>query len=215
MSLTGSRQLRVENLEQRQMMAGDVAVGVVNGDLMVTGDSQDNSISVYQISNGDWVVSGNSSDGSLTKINGVVAKIGGHDYSFGVFSGVTDDVDIDLNGGDDNVQMYGQYGGQPAVVPDDLRIKMDSGHDKVILHDLHVADDTYIRTGSGNDLVYVRDSVFGFLGDDGGNNDLDIRTSTGSDKVELYDLAIQDDLKLYGENYSTLSNVDIGDDFYT
>ena len=58
MSVTKQRQLRVENLEQRQMMAGDVAVEVVNGDLVITGDSQDNNISVYQVSNGDWVVSG-------------------------------------------------------------------------------------------------------------------------------------------------------------
>ena len=108
-----------------------------------------------------------------------------------------------------------EYGNQKAVVPDDLRIDMDSGHDTVIMHDLHVTDDAYIDTGSGNDLIDIRDSYFGFRGDDGGNNDLQIRARSGYDRVALHDVAIQDDLVLYGENSYTSSGLYVGDNTYT
>ncbi len=83
-----SRSLGVESLEARRVMAGNVAVSLVAGDLVVTGDNLANQVRIHQ-SLGKLVVEGLTG----TTINGQ-AKV--------KFS-VADDVRVDLNGGADKL----------------------------------------------------------------------------------------------------------------
>jgi hypothetical protein len=145
---------QLEGLEARTLLAGNVTATVSGGDLVVNGDGHDNSVSVWQDTNsGNWIVSGNFSSGALTTVNGQTVFINGRAMSFAVFSGVSDDVRIDLNGGADRLEMYGNYGN--AVVPDDLEIDTDNGNDSVILHHLGVGNDINLETGSDKDTVWL------------------------------------------------------------
>lgn len=64
--------LTIENLENRQLLAGDVMVEVSRGNLMVVGDEADNHIHISSGHNsGEYVIVGlPSPDGSGTTING-------------------------------------------------------------------------------------------------------------------------------------------------
>lgn len=49
----GHRTLKVEQLERRAMLAGNVAVSVSGGNLIVTGDNQDNAVLIQEVDDGD------------------------------------------------------------------------------------------------------------------------------------------------------------------
>jgi hypothetical protein len=169
---------------------------VIGGDLVLTGDGLGNSISVAQnTSNGDWTIFGNVSNGSLTTINNQSVVISGRRMSFVTLRNVNDDVRIDLNGGNDSVHVYGNYGS--AFVPDDLEIETDGGADTVTLSSVNVGDDITINTGAQNDSVWIQDVQVGTEEDDG---DLTIRAGTGSDRVTLRNLTTSDDVEVTGED---------------
>src|SRR6478752_8159380 len=55
----GRRTMVVEQLERRSMMAGNVAVNVSGGNLIITGDNRDNAVLVQQGANpGEYVITG-------------------------------------------------------------------------------------------------------------------------------------------------------------
>jgi hypothetical protein len=200
---------QVNTLEARDCPAGNVAASVVNGNLVIDGDDLGNSVNVYYQSNGSWVVAGNVSNGAMTVVNNQTQVIGGHLYSFVVFNGVTGDVDIDLDGGNDKVELYANSGYAP--IAGDLRIEMDGGADTVVVHDVRVGDDMTINTGSGNDIVWVERVI---VGSTGGNNDLSIDTESGtSDRVTLRNVSVYDDLYLDDIETFSYSGVWVGDYF--
>jgi hypothetical protein len=61
-----TRSLRFENLERRELLAGNVCAAVTNGNLCITGDSCANNIWVHQLCDGRWEIKGNCG----TTING-------------------------------------------------------------------------------------------------------------------------------------------------
>ena len=90
-----SRRLGLESLEGRQLMAGNVLVSVNSlGDLLITGDSQDNNIQIFHsmqqgaVIPGKFLVTG--AQNSNTLINGQP------DAQY--FENVTHDIKIDLQG---------------------------------------------------------------------------------------------------------------------
>src|SRR5437762_370385 len=55
----GRRTMRVEHLEGRCMLAGNVSVSVDGaGDLLITGDNNDNAVLVQQVGEHDYLVTG-------------------------------------------------------------------------------------------------------------------------------------------------------------
>lgn len=108
------RKLFLEPLERREVMAGTVTGSVIGGSLYLTGDSNDNFIVVTQQGNGSYAVSG--VDFSQTGLSGqgfqpgATTIKGGQFFDFGPesftqFTGVTNDIVVNLNGGNDVVAM--------------------------------------------------------------------------------------------------------------
>src|SRR5258708_6010556 len=86
------RRPALEGLERRALLAGNVTAFFNSGSLLLSGDAAANGVSIEQVAGGKYVVSGFALDGSPTLINGAPYK---------VFSGVTNDVAVNLEGGND------------------------------------------------------------------------------------------------------------------
>ena len=177
-----ARKLRVESLERRRLLAGDVAVEVVDGDLVVTGDDLDNEITIEQTGSGEYEVTG--LDG--TTVNGET------DF---VAEGVDDDFRISMGGGGDSVSVIGE-----TTVPDDLEIETGAGDDDVEIRDaVHVGDDVEIETDGGKDTVRIGGGG-GDEGDDGGvriDGETEIETGADDDSVDIRNnVDIGDDLEI-------------------
>ncbi len=148
-----SEPARTEPLEVRVLPAGSVTVARVESgggwDLVVNGDSQSNSVDIIQKSIDNYYVVGKGG----TKINGVVNG----SFKF-TFSGITDDVLIDLGGGNDVLNMRGNSTGLTDMDVDDLlKIQMGSGNDTLNLKYLDVEGDIEVDLGTGVDTMTASD----------------------------------------------------------
>lgn len=200
----GQRLLRVEALERRAMLAGNVTVSVSGGTLNIRGDGEDNAVFITEVEEGVYAVVGfDDLSGSPTSINGV---------SNGelVFGGVTRDINIDLKGGDDLLAIGNDEGdlidlieecglnfgsgsgsgsgsvsdsasllevvpeGSQTFVPRDLIIRTGDGDDQVALI-VAVNRIANINLGKNDDAIAVGTSQFG--------DDLLIATEQGFDFV--------------------------------
>jgi hypothetical protein len=110
--------LRLENLEHRAMLAGDVTTQFAGGNLVIRGDAEDNNIQIEASAEGDLVVSaGDSETDSPTTIDGettfsgvssVIVMLGDGDDTFEVGSGEVDgNVIVVAGAGDDTVTLGG------------------------------------------------------------------------------------------------------------
>jgi len=114
----GHRTLKVEHLEGRAMLAGNVAVSVSGGNLIVTGDNRDNAVLIQEVDDGDGNANTHSyeitgfdfADSGLpgfaagpTNITGggttVEPDLGG--TSARIVTGVTANIIVNLNKGND------------------------------------------------------------------------------------------------------------------
>jgi hypothetical protein len=168
-----SRTLRCEYLEARELMAGDVTACVDHGILKVIGDNQSNAVEIRPGSlPGSFIVDGTKQyTGADTRING--------SYKVFQFSGVTNGVQVIMNGGNDHVQV----GKAPATTranipgPFGLGVDMGSGNDVLYVRNVKVAGSCGISGQNGNDTVYVYDSIFA--------QDLIVDTANGDDDVSV------------------------------
>ncbi len=134
------------------MLAGNVTVTLVNGDLIIQGDHLDNSVQIEQVSPNAFKVSGRkayyydyvNSPNDRTLINGKPLAL--------TVPGVVDDIQITMNGGADGVYLSGLN--RPMVLPDDLRISTGTGNDSVQIMGVRNRDTDDVMTidlGAGND----------------------------------------------------------------
>ena len=177
--MTSTRALRrgrFELLEQRQLLAGDVLVNVVDGILMVRGDALDNKIMIAAGAEaGDFVVTGldgttvhedGQTPGAEVTVTGVhSAKVGlgaGNDLVAVVGANVRGHLAIRTGAGDDRV-LIGTGGDAPelvGVLPADvavnvrglLSIDTNGDHDRVAVDDASIGR-LAINAGVGNDDV--------------------------------------------------------------
>ena len=145
--LDGNRHLQFEMLELRTMLAGDVLVSVVDGDLRVTGDDQDNVLEVQQLFSSDpravrGGVSFQITPDADTSINRKGAGVGI------VVSGVTRDVAIDMRDGRDELTVLGANGRQIR----DLLIDTGSGPDAVSITRFSLSRDLRVSDADSLDL---------------------------------------------------------------
>jgi hypothetical protein len=166
------RHLGVENLEGRALLAGDVSVDVVNGNLIIRGDEADNSISIAAGAEaGAYVVTGLATAGGDTTING------GPETVFNA-SGVTGDIDVRLRDGDDTLAIGA------INVADDLKISMGQGDDTVTLETgVSVAGELSIKTDGGDDSITATGVTV--------QESAHINAGTGNDTVSLTDLLVE------------------------
>jgi hypothetical protein len=121
--------------------AGNVQVRVENGNLVLRGDDQDNNIIITESG-----VSGRAG----TTVNG--------ERHIFIPEGVTNDIIINMKGGDDFVRV--ELPGTNFAIPHDLVLNMGFGNDIIELLQVKAPNETRITTGTGNDIVFI-DGVLG------------------------------------------------------
>ncbi len=153
-----SRSMRLESLEGRSLMAGDVFATVKLGSLKIAGDSGANEIAVVDLGGGKVEITGQNG----TKVNGV-ANV--------TLEGFVSNMTVDLKSGDDVFS----WQGIESHVPSRLNIETGSGNDSVFVDQLF-AGIGEIESGPGNDVVEVLNAKATIL---------EIETENGDDIVRI------------------------------
>lgn len=166
-----ARGARMERLEYRQMMAGDVLVNVVDGNLIVEGDAAANQVAITAGPEpGSYLVRG--LDG--TNIRRPAAEVS-PPLSETVVKGVTGSARIALGAGDDRL-VLANVGFQG-----DVSIHMGEGNDGVAIMpppgSVRIGGALNVSTGEGNDRVHIDQGSVG--------GPLNIETGGGNDAVRL------------------------------
>ena len=170
------RSMCVETLEHRAMLAGDVTVAVVHGDLLIAGDAEGNEIAVASGEQpGQVYVAGLPSPSVVgtTTVNGMTGRV--------LFEGVRHNVMVRMGEGDDVVRF------QHLRVAGDLGVGTGGGDDRVMVGmppdpsqpnaptGVHVRGAFRIATGLGDDVVIEQQVAVGL-----GHS---VATGQGSDEV--------------------------------
>lgn len=179
-----ARGTRIERLEARQMMAGDVLVNVVEGNLIVEGDAQGNQVAITAGPEpGSYLVRG--LDG--TNIVRPAADVASPAIEV-VVKGVTGGARIALGAGDDRLALAN------ASFRGGVSIRMGEGNDGVAIGlrpvveagsetpapspgSVRIGGPLNISTGEGNDRVHLDQAGIG--------GPLNIETGGGNDAVRL------------------------------
>ena len=168
-----TRSLAIERLERKNLLAGDVTAVVTDGDLRITGDSNDNHVQIVGTADpGEYRILGVDRSGAPTTINGQSGQIR--------VTGVVDDIVIDMQGGDSRVALlngeFGTGGDQlELVVPDDLIVFNRAGRLEVRAANVRVDDDFIINTRDGADEIALLETLVG--------DELRIESHGGADEV--------------------------------
>lgn len=130
------RKLKFERMERRECMAGNVTAVLVHGTLTINGDNKDNRIAVTGLGDSGYVVVGIG-----TTVNGRSTPQ--------FFDRTTRDLVINMNGGNDYVQLAN------AAVGRDLVIDLGDGKDQLIIANGAVGNNAVVNAGKGNDDLTV------------------------------------------------------------
>ncbi len=162
---TRTRQLGMESLENRNLMAGNVTVRVTDGNMTMTGDNAANAVTLTQVGTNRYRIQGSAG----TTIN----------RQAGVTVTFTKDVGINLRGGNDRL-IIGKSGGLLTRFKANLSINMAAGRDFLTLFRV-VAKDGVTSMGSESqnerDIVNVRRTKF--------TGAAILRTGGGDDRISL------------------------------
>ncbi len=181
LSKNANRSLRMESLEERQLMAGDVSVGMTGGELMIEGDTASNAVQVSKLTDGGYRITGLWADGAQTSINGR--------YSTTVNN--VDNMTINLGRGDDRLYINNTLAGNDLVVEGDLKIRTGGGDDYVRILNTTVEGNVSIVTdqdaSTGASRRYAQPSGDDYVSINGlhAYNDVNIKTGEGSDTVKF------------------------------
>jgi hypothetical protein len=168
----------LQQLESRQLMAGDVAVAMISGDLIITGDDLDNRVDITTV-NGQFRVSGTNWNGATT--------INGNSAAFLVNVASVDDIRVDTKLGNDRLFLNGVH--LTATTHGEMDIKTSGGNDLVGVYNSS-ARDVKLDVGDGNDIAVSSYSNF--------HNDFFAQLGSGDDTLSLMELNIGDDLDIRG-----------------
>ncbi len=174
--------LRVEPLEQRLLLAGNVTADLIDGQLIITGDDLANAIVIAMDPEGTcWVTAlpdDDNADAATTLINGQVEATG--------FIGVHS-ITVNLHGGDDILNVHdsewpgGMPRGRDLNLSGGLTLNMGDGNDTIRFvdrgHATYIGGDLAIDTGAGDDSIEVQTPVTSVGGD------VHIITGSGQDYV--------------------------------
>jgi len=179
-----NRQLSLEQLESRRVLAGNIHAFVSGGSLHLDGDSQANEILIEQFGPKSFTIS--SRDGTTT-INHQAGPL--------TFNRVSNHVFVNLKGGNDVAELDGADGGA-LVVKNGLFVDMGWGADQLLMNNVHVLR-LHVNMGSGADLINI--------GDDGNASGVMVTKEaivlTGSG---------QDDARIANSIFKRFLNLDMG-----
>lgn len=181
----------IQRLEEKAMMAGDVAVSFSGGDMTISEASnsigQDQQVQIYQLSNDRIRVQGLGDTRIQTPVS-----INGMEFtmirSYADYT-VNGDLNVSLGGGNDSLTTLNYNGG---IDVDAMNVDMGAGNDRVSLSGVHTDNNLEINTHSGNDQVTVSGSQIG----DSRWDDLKINTGSGTDHVTVNTTTIRDNLDI-------------------
>ncbi len=186
-----ARRPRMELLEDRRLMAGNVAVSLAidpsgPDHLIITGDNNANQIEIAETAY-TYVIT--PQDG--TRINNMAPGQAYHQIK----SHVTGDISINLGGGNDVLTVTG------ITTANDLVADLGSGDDDAVITDSTFKDDLKVFGGAGADLVRIDGVTVGGHGVNSGYNDLLVdlgenTTASSSDEVWISDTDVMRDLDL-------------------
>jgi hypothetical protein len=185
-----SRRLGLEPLEGRQLMAAVTAIVNTSGDLVVTGDDNENTLQIVQAMQNGAPITGKF---FITPQNGTTLN---GQSSGQYFEHVNRNMSIDLGGANDRLTLGSGGLDGNFVVPADLNITMGEGADVVRVNHLAVRDDATIDTGNGNDSVIFKGTVGQVSGFDNGANDLTIKTGARCDNVLLQQVLVRRNINI-------------------
>jgi hypothetical protein len=180
----GSYRPRVEFLESRQLMAGDVFAAVEGNFLRVQGDQLDNQIAIAETVGGDVVVSGQNG----TLINGRP--------SIRFARPVLNALDVRMDGGNDSVTLRG------VRLSNDMFVDLGAGNDRLIAplsNPIVVGANASIYGSEGNDTIQLVGSVI--------REDLVIDGGIGLLNANLSSMAIQKSLAISGDEANDVISV--------
>ena len=159
----GSRKMVVEQLEGRAMLAGNVTVSVSGGNLIVTGDNNDNAVLIQQTGPNSYTITGFDFDnGALsgrqsgpTTIRGAGTDLGGDAR---LVTGVRGNIIVDLKKGNDSLAVGNSLDDLNALVEDGgglgLGLGSASGANGAS-GQFHAPANLIINMGDGNDEVVI------------------------------------------------------------
>jgi hypothetical protein len=174
------RRLAVELLEQKALLAGDITVAVVEGNLLIHGDRAGNALSIMSGGEaGAYILVGRPTDDGPTTLNGqegplrvtgverqVMVDLGAGDDVLGIADAhFAHGVMIQTGLGNDRV-MIGHVSdgdeasssvadGMVSVVAGRLAIETGPDDDVVVQEGLRVRHGSLVHTGPGNDHVRI------------------------------------------------------------
>jgi Ca2+-binding RTX toxin-like protein len=212
-----NRRLRLESLESRSLLAGNVLASVTDGSLSITGNADANLILITQTADNAFRISGNAG----TEING---------SAFVDLTNVSGAVNINLRGGNDVVVFNGPAAGAGFVADfdGDFSIDAGAGNDSLTLSNIEVDGDVSINTGAGNDRLTASEieatgdvSVNAGVGNDNltltgaSAASLSVNLGAGNDTAQLTDLDVDGAISLNagdGNDSLTISGAASADD---
>ena len=217
------RRGRFESLEQRQLLAGDVSVNVVDGNLMIEGDEFDNKIMITAGTEADTLVitglDGTNlleegqpavSEVTVAGVHGATVELGeGDDLIAIVGAELRGKIAIDTGAGEDRV-LVGTGGDAAELVgqlPEDLAVevrgslRIDSGgdNDQISVDDAIVRGRLGINAGEGDDVVSLGaatdDDVSARLQSRGG---VGVHLGDGDDELNVHQLSARGIVRVHG-----------------
>jgi hypothetical protein len=150
-----------EALERRELLAGDVLVSVVHGDLKITGDAANNNIAVTAGAEANTLV--------ITGLDGTNLRL------------------VDRTTGEPGEAMSELT----VTARGDVKIRLGEGNDTVALTDANVRGNLSVQTGDGDDNVELSNEVAAELDGNGLDAMLGLRgrvninTGDGEDNVSV------------------------------
>lgn len=159
------RALGIEPLENRKLMAGDVAMAISDGELDISGPAKSVDMEIT-----NW--------GGFYKVAGQNGTtINGHDYQY-IHSSWVDDITIDLPGmsGSARIQNGSSLHIDGIAVSGDLNVQMSQSHDSFSMVQVETTGSVNIETFTGNDDIQI-----GGKGDDFNTIGRSLNIDSGSD----------------------------------
>ena len=218
----------IEPLESRLLLDGNVAVSVIAGNLVITGDSLNNDI-IVQATNQDQFKVKTGAD--ATTINALAGPL--------TFSGVTGNVQIALNDGSDravvetsqnarDISISGGPGNNTISFaafignPENVTITNGAGNDAVTLSSFNKLGNVFIDNGAGTNITTISagTTLSGNVTVMGGsdadtvtvdsivtwNGGLTVLSSAGASNVEITNTTMTGGISVFASGGGTFSN---------
>jgi hypothetical protein len=193
------KRFQFEQLEPRQMMAGDITAVLTGGSLYLTEAAgqtgKNNGVLISELANGKVHVQGTALTGTASKINGHASQ----DFT------VTGSLFVNFGAGNDRVE-FSAVGPVLNLQTIDLKLGPTSvkagvsDNDTVSLANFQTTGGLSIYTGAGNDIITVNGGV---VGNYKSSDQLWIKTGAGADYVSIQSTQIHG--SLFVQTYDALS----------